>query len=485
MKIIKSILIFLTIISITTTVYADSDYIYSIRTAFAEPAPTAYEVRKSIRASDLGVDSLSKLTSIFVRDDKVYIADIDKIIITDKEFNTLKIISEFKTNSGTQKIKNPEGLFVTTSGDIYVAEPDNARILHFNAKYEFVRELLKPNAVGLEDVVYKPIKLVIDSLGRMFVVARNVYEGIMELTPEGEFSRFYGVNNVKFNPIDLFWRSIATEAQRKQMKLWLPTDFSNIAINNDGFIFSTSKGLTEKKALKMLNSKGEDILRAPLEDIRPKGDLAYRNMGYGIATGPSEFIAVDCNDYGMYTVLDAKRMRLFTYNEDGYLLYIFGGPGDRQGNFRNAVDVKFMDDDILIVDQMAQSIEVMKPTVYAQAINNAVKLQYEGNFIQASSEWARVSELNPNLNLAFIGMGKAELRAENYDKALEYFEAGAERKYYSKAFEKTRADYIDNNFGYIFLGVILIICLYTGVGIYKRIKYGKSLKPERGDIDDI
>lgn len=470
---ISVILIFSILISNNSNIFA-SNYIYSSNEAApAAPAPPSYELEKSIYAADLGVDSLNKLTSIFVKDDKIYIAEANKIIITDTNFKVIKIISEFEIDGNKQTITNPAGLFVTDLYDIYVTEPDNSRILVFDENYKFSKEFTKPNAVGLENVVYKPMKLVVDRIGRMFVVAKNVYEGIMELTPDGEFSRFYGVNEVKFNPLELFWRSIATQAQRDRMKLWLPTDFSNIALDKDGFIFTTSQGPEEAKALKMLNSKGKDILRYPGK-MRPSGDLNYSIVNYGMATGPSELGAVDCNDFGMYVVLDIKRNRVFTYNEDGYLLYIFGGQGDRKTAFRNPVDIKFMGDKFLVLDSMSQSIQVMKPTLYAQSINNATKLQHNGDFIEAAKEWEKVAEINPNLEIAFIGMGKSELRLEDYGKAEADFKTGKDRFYYSRAFERTRSEFLDSNFSYIIIIISLLVCLWLGLKIYKRVKYGKK-----------
>lgn len=475
-RVISMILTLCIAVVCSGTVYAASeDYNYTTNGP-NEPAPTAYELERSIRAVDLGVPDLKGLTSIFATEDKVYIADVDKIIVTDHNFNTLKVLSEYQVNGKTQVITNPAGIYVTEKGDLYVTEPDNSRILQFDNQLTFVRELLKPEIIGMEDVVYKPVKIVVNEVGRMYVVARNVYEGILEFNPDGTFSRFFGVNEVKFNPIDLFWRSIATEQQRAQMELWLPTDFSSIALDDDGFVFSTSKGSEEINSLKKINSQGKDILRFP-EKMRPMGDVLFDlSSSSGAPVGPSDLIAVDCNDIGMYTVLDAKRMRVFTYNEDGNLLYIFGGNGTTEGKFQNPVDVKFMGYKMLVVDQQAQTIEVMKPTVYAQSINEAVELQYSNSFQEAAAKWEIASELNPNLELPYVGIGKTALRQDEYSKATNLFKLGQDREYYSKAFEKYREEFLANNFGYIVAVIVGLIVLVIVVKIFSHRKKRKGLK---------
>ena len=452
-----------------------ASYNYKMNNGDSVDAPISYKVGRTIYAKDLGVDSLSMITSIFVSNNKIYLADLDKIIIMDINFKVLNILSEYEEQGEMSQINNPEGLFVTDLGDIYVTDPNKARILKFNSNLDLIRTFDKPEDMGLEGVAYKPSKIVVDTVGRMYITAKNVYEGILELNSSGEFSRYFGVNSVTFDVLDLFWRAIATDAQRAKMQLWLPTEFTNLAVNKEGFIFTTSKSENEGEPIKLLNAKGENILTAVADDLYPQGDLDYTLSGTGVS-GASNLIAIDCNEYGMYSVLDSKRNRVFTYDENGYLLYIFGGLGDREGTFRNPVDLKFMGENILIIDQMAQSIVVMEPTNYAKLINEATRLQFDGMLFEASELWKEVSIMNPNLELAYVGLGKTSLRNGEYEDAAKLFKLGNAKDKYSKAFDKVRDDYIDKNFS-IFTGIfILIVLLIVSHKIYKKVKYGKRIE---------
>ncbi len=56
----------------------------------------------------------------------------------------------------------------------------------------------------------------------------------------------------------------------------------------------------------------------------------------------SSFIDVVVDDSGRYSALDATRGRIFTYDDDGNLLYIFGGLGNQMGTFTRPVALATM-----------------------------------------------------------------------------------------------------------------------------------------------
>lgn len=433
---------------------------YAYDTSYDEiPAPPAYEPERMINADSLGVDTLAKMTSIFVQGEKLYVTTNRAVHILNKDFELIDTLSEFTLEGETDKIKDPGGLFVDQHENIYVTEPDRNRILLFGPDLQLIRAMGKPDAVGLEPYAYEPTKLAVDRIGRMFVVSKNIYEGILELSPTGSFTRFYGTNNVSFNPAELFWRSISTEAQRQKQALWLPTNFSNVSINEDGFIFASVQDSTENQPIKLLNSKGKDILRFP-KGHRPSGD--YRVKGSG-----SSFIAIDNNADGSYMTLDTTRQRIFAYNADGYLLYVVGGAGNTETTFQNAVDVKYMGDRILVVDQLAQNIRVLKPTRYGEAINAAVHADSSDDPEGASKLWTRVSQMNPHFELAYVSMGDAAYREGRYDEAMTFYKQGKFRRGYSDAKEQVRARWIDDHIGWILAALLVLVLILTWFLIVK------------------
>ena len=68
----------------------------------------------------------------------------------------------------------------------------------------------------------------------------GVFDGFMEFNANGEFSSFIGANRVRVDPVELFWKRLSTRAQRSQMVMFTPTEFTNLDINDEGFIYATN-----------------------------------------------------------------------------------------------------------------------------------------------------------------------------------------------------------------------------------------------------
>lgn len=435
-----------------------ANYIYSPH-KITLPSPPAYTWVRSITANQLeGVDSLANLSGAAVHEGLVYVITADKLLIFDEDFRLKDIITTYQNGQGEQAFTGNSGIFVNPDRSIYIAQAESERILHLNPDFSLKRQLDRPVIDGFENINYRPQKLVADNAGRLYVVAKGMYEGIVELQPDGTFSRFYGVNEVKFTFADLIWRRLATPEQRARQRLWLPTDFTNVAIDKEGFIFATilsSDGMT----IKRLNAKGQNILQTAHGKEYPSGDLQYARSGHGIPVGRSQFIAVDTHDSGMFLCLDGARSRVFAYNEDGRLLFVFGGQGDRQGYFRSPVDVRFVGQQIIVLDQLAQSIEVFAPTLYGQVLVDAVTHQHFNHFVEAADSWRQALSFNHNLTLAYSGIGRALLREGRYREALDYLQRGDDREYYSKAYSVVRNEDLKEHFTLIAVGVLLLILL--------------------------
>ena len=443
-----------------------SNYLYTMH-GEAVSAPPAYTLAYSLIARDYPeLDALDNMVDAYVSDDAVYILCAKRLLILNHDLTFRAVITGYTDETGkAQDLEFCTGVTVTPDGEIYITQSEKSQILHFNADYTIRRVMGRPEIVGYENVKYRPTKMVVDSAGRLYVISKGMYEGILELNGDGSFTRFFGVNEVTFTPWQLIWRVFATKEQRSRQMLWLPSDFTNLCIDQDGFLFATLQGNT-KETVKRLNAKGQNIIKVTNQQPYPSGDLWFNESGFGIPTGPSQFIAVDTNDCGVYICLDSTRSRVFAYNEDHNLLFVFGGPGDREGYFRNPVDVAFIGDNILVLDSLAQSIEIFSPTRYGQALMNAVRSQYQYGYETAADYWREALSYNHNLTLAYSGIGRMLLRAGRYEEAMEYLKMGEDRNYYDKAYEKVRTAALRQNF---VPGVFTLIGLIAAVVILKKV----------------
>lgn len=447
----------LVVLSCILPVHAQS-YTYS-RWGKPVAAPDAYEWVKSIRGKDVNIASFDGITDLYARNGKLFIAMNDRVIVTDEDFHTLLTIEEYETNEGTKSISAPTCVFVTQKGHIYVAEEAQGLILEFDEHGKWLRTLSNPQITGLGSIKYAPTKVVVDENDRIYVKAKSVYEGIIELDPDGNYTRFVGANEVVPNILERFYRKIATEEQISRMALWLPTDYSDIALDKDGFLMATVKDNKSENPIRKLNSKGTDIMPEYEYLETAKGDF----KGH---TSISQLTTIATSEDGRFAALDSIRNRIFVYASDGLLVYTLGGTGKQEGALNSPVDVCFMGDKILVADLVSKTIEVFEPTVYGAAINAALQAQGEYDYETAAKYWQQVYDSNPNLVSANMGLGKRALRAGNYAEAMSYFKACSERESYSAAYERVREAWLNKHLGTVFLGVI---CMIIGIILIKRL----------------
>ena len=445
------------------------------------PAPPAYALERSITARDLpGVAALDGLTDAYVSDDCIYVLCATRLLLLERDFSLRAVLTGYVDETGKElPFSGCTGVTEGKNGEYYISQSENSQILHFSADHTLLRVLGRPEITGFENVNYRPTKLALDQAGRLYVISKGMYEGIVELSADGSFNRFFGVNEVRFTPWQMLWRVFATKEQRARQAMWLPSDFTNLCVDADGFLFATLLS-QDNKPIKRLNAKGENIIKVANGKPYPSGDLHYNESGFGIPTGASQFIAVDANKYGAYICLDSTRSRVFGYNEDHELLFIFGGPGDREGYFRNPVDACFVDEKILVLDSLAQSLEIFSQTQYGQALMRAVRAQYAYQYEDAAQDWQQALSLNHNLFLAYSGIGRARLRAGDYDGAMEYLKQGGDREYYDKAYEKVRNRNMRAAFVPSVIGVFALIVLAAVIrGVRKRKKGASPARAPR------
>ena len=113
----------------------------------------------------------------------------------------------------------------------------------------------------------------------------------------------------------------------------------------------------------------------------------------------------------------------------------------------------------------------MTPTTYGQNIYSATELYDCGEYEKSADMWMEVLKQNGNYDLAYIGIGRAKLQGHEYEDACYYFEMARDRKNYSEAFRYYRSELVEENIGWIFgiLAVVMIVPL--AIGKFKKIKW--------------
>lgn len=429
----------------------------------------------------MGGYDLTNLIDMFVADEYIYIVESSLGIIFrfDTAMNYVDCLKEFTMPDGsTSTLLKPEGMFVSSEGKVYIADTGHSRVLVCDWNGNVSLELLKPeNLVGTSLSTFLPTRVVADSAGRINVVARNINSGIMQFTSEGYFTGYIGAPSVSVDPFTKLLRRFYTDTQRAAMTTYVPTEYNNIKIDENNFIWGTISALTESDLIstinsqdltgavtpiKKLNMKGKDVLIRQ-GDFAPVGDLVW-------ASGPSRIVDVGLGPNNIYSMLDNNKGRIFTYNNNGIMLYTFGGKGTAKGETQTPIALDYVGDNILVLDSGLCSVLMFEPTVYGKLLIDAEWYYQEGEYDTANECWRQVTELNSNFAYPYIGLGDAEYNKENYEDAMAYYEFAEDRDSYSNAKERIRKNKMSVSFPYMVGAVILLALLFVGKGIYVRVR---------------
>ncbi|MFW6009604.1 MAG: YIP1 family protein, partial [archaeon] len=452
-------------------------------------APHAYVPVKFYSGRKLNAGNLDNPQDVFVDNkNNIYILDSgnNRIICLDSEFEVENIIEDFSINGETENFDHPQGIFVTPEREIYIADTGNERIIKLDENGKYIETIGPPdktdpaiaNVFG-DDFEYNPLKLVVDKANRIYVIVQDIYEGLMQFDIEGNFMGFVGAPEVNPSPADLFWRQIATEEQRKRQKLFLPMEFSNLHLDSEGFIFSTVAYRQAGEAIMRLNPGGDDILKRGGFHT-PEGDIKNpQNSSEASIKGPSLFVDIaDKKNQNIYSALDKKRGRIFTYDYRGRLLYVFGGRGKKIGLFSDPVAIAYQNESIMVLDSETGYLTVFEPTEYGKLIMQAINYYNEGRYIEATDKWQRVLSYNVNFEQAYTGIGRSYLMDGKLEEAMEYFEHGNDRANYSEAFNYYRREVIEQNFTkvlYFLLLLIVLAFLFTRIKRLRKFKFFNKL----------
>ncbi len=453
-----------------TTAYAEElpydTYNYDYR-EYVVMTPAAYVPNGSVTGQSVGTTDFVEPQDMCVAPNgEVYVADTknNRIVVLDHDMTqTVRVIDGFTNNGAADTFNQPYGVCVSENEDLYVADSLNGRVVVLTLDGELIKIIEDPESEILEEgFEFIPLKVSVDYADRVYVISRNAFEGILLFESDGSFTGYYGTIEVKITLWEKFWRKIATKEERAKQQLYIPTEFTGMDVDPGGFVYATNIDSDGVQAVRRLNPQGKDVIQKG-ENENVGGDVWNATMGkYG---GPSEITDVVYRDKGIYSLLDRKRGRVFTYDKEGNLLYIFGGLGTQEGTFTTPIAIEMIDDELLVLDAYYGAIMRFSATEYGRLINEAVGLRFDGDETQAIGIWQQVLKLDENNELANSGIGKAYLTAGDNKTAMKYLELGMNRKYYSVAWKRYRNEILTENMNLFMtlLGVVIV-----GTLVYKK-----------------
>lgn len=467
--------LFLVFGNLTVFAAAYDTYTYSID-SFTMASPDAYTPERTVNSLAMGLGDLpiDDPKDIFVDDEmNVYIADAtnNRIIVLSEYFYYKFSISKFTNDEGVpDSLTAPNGLFVTKD-KIYVADTDKNRIVIFDREGNFLKILKEPEAdVFPENSIYKPIALAVDKSERIYVVSSTTYMGVIVLDNEGVFQSFIGAQKVSANPLDILWRNFQTAEQRAQSTQYVSTEFNNVTIDNEGFIFVTTSSIDEGSQqwaiyskdgnyspVKKLNTAGNDIM-ARNGFFGPGGEVSIRSFSFeaDAILGASKIIDVAVGPEETWSIIDEKRQRVYTYDNNGNLLFAFGDKGMQLGNLQAIKGIAYQGSKLLLLDRTDKSITIYNRTEYGDIVITALKNNNERNYDLAVNDWKAILQRNSNFDTAYVGIGKALYRSGDWEGAMDYFKFAYDTANYSNSFKMWRQNWVSK---YVLVIPIVVIVL--------------------------
>ena len=423
-------------------------------------APEAAQWVADISGGSMGIARFSEPTDVCSDSNgNLYIVDKgnNRIVKTDRNGKRIAESNSFENGGRTEHFASPEGITVTADGDVYICDTGNARIVHLDARLQLKRIITAPQSNVLsKDFVFTPVRIAVDGLNRIYVVSRNFNSGILELTKTGEFNQIFGAVKTQYTLTEIFWRAISTKAQRERSAALIPNEYSSVCADEKNFLyacsayFDTTSG--SRETVKKLNALGNNILG---EVPNP-----YINMySKGTYRGSETYTDILPLGNGIYALLDNTRGRVYVYNDDGDMLFEFGGKGDYSATLGSAAAFSYYDGTFYIADAKNDRIAVFRLTEYAQLYLKAAEYHAAGDYTAENEVWKTIYRLNNNSVCTIRSFGRVNFREKNYTEAMTYFKQANDREAYSEAFSAQRKVFVNEHFTLLFIGAIAAVVL--------------------------
>lgn len=418
---------------------------------------TAYLAHETIlKFGDAAMNSPNDIC--VTADGRIYVADTGsgRILIGNADSELLGIVGE-------GVLKTPKGVDVTPDGHIYVADRDLNAVVEFDENGTELHRYLKPeNPLYGETMSYLPIKIAVNGAGLMYVVCESNTNGIVELSPleGGTFLGYFGTNYASRSLQTIIYRIILTDAQRAKMVSNIPATPDNLDIDSRGLICTVTRG-DGINSLKRLNIAGANLIKKAEPIDNPAA----------VAAGNHDNIYVaDQQGY------------IYEYDNDGDLIFVFGGRDDGTQRIGLSSMVSGLDvdanDALYVLDSNSATIQVYEPTEFTDLLHSALYLYSKGQYTESREPLGQVLRMNSLFDLANKATGRAYFQEENYGEALRYARLSKDRTGYSDAYWEVRNAWLKKNLATV---IVILIAFAVLLRVLKALdkKHGIFAAPRR------
>ncbi|QGG57046.1 YIP1 family protein [Paenibacillus sp. B01] len=363
----------------------------------------------------------------------LFVADTGnaRILELDEQGDKVRVIGE-------GELDEPTGIYVDEAGSIYAADYGAGQVVVFGPDGSKQRAIGKPESLLFGKTnEFKPRKVAADKRGNIYVVGEGLIQGLAELSPDGDFLGYFGGNRTGFDLERAVQKIFFTDKQLSQLSQKLPPSPSNLTVDQDGLIYTSTSGV-ESNSIKKLNVAGDDLLNASTYMSPTVADIAVDGMG-------SIFAADSVEGY------------ISVYDKDGSMLFSFGGNDtgyQRLGYFKSPSAIAVSGSGMVyVLDKERANIQLFKPTPFAQLVYKAIGLYLDGKYVQSLEPWREVLRQNSLFDLAHVGLGLAYYKQGEYGKAFEELKFARNVNEYSNTYWELRRAWMMSHLSKILLAM--------------------------------
>ena len=204
-----------------------------------------------------------------------------------------------------------------------------------------------------------------------------------------------------------------------------------------------------------------------------------------VIVGPSKIIDAAVGPEGTWSIIDEKRSKVFTYDDNGNLLFTFGDKGTQTGNIDSIEAIAYQGSTILLLDKTNDNIITFRRTEYGDLLLTALEHDNNRQYDATIDDWTEILKRNNNFDAAYIQIGKALYRQGEYEEAMDYYKSAYETENYSEAYKEVRKQWA-NKFFWIIPIVIVVVCILIAkfFGFAGKVNKRTALKVGRKSLKE-
>ena len=403
--------------------------------------------------SHLGLNSPENMASC--SNDLLFIADTGNSRIVVFDTITTNLVREIYFPG----FQSPRGVFVTDNNILYVADAGAGAVFLFTTEGEHIRTFYEPADMPLMEIPFSPVRIAVDGRGNMYIVGEGVFNGIIHISPEGEFLGFFASNETQLTLAQRLQNIFFTQRQLEGVGPRNPLTFSNVTVDSRGVVYTTTTGpsaAVQGNSLQRHDMSGRNTIHEFI-DNNTKLDVAVNENGI-------IFTASSTGTINIYT--NSGELIFFLAQGTGG-----GGHEDIAGWFRFLTSVAVTSNgDIWALDSTNAILQSFTPTEYALSIFHAINLFNRGMYEESGGLWREALRRNQMSVLAHNGLGRSHLYRMEFGPAMEHFYLAGNQAYYSISFWEVRNDWLLSNVGVVLIIIIAVLFIRYAIKLIDRQK---------------